>query len=72
MTMCDRLREARTDRDMEQKELAAVLGITQQQYTLYETGRRRLPADLLAPLCRTLGVSADYLLGLPKGLSWPR
>lgn len=42
------------------------------QYSLYETGRRRLPAEMLAPLCRALGVSADYLLGLPRGLSWPR
>ncbi len=72
MTMCDRLRAARLDADVEQKELARLLGITQQQYSLYETGRRRLPAEMLAPLCRALGVSADYLLGLPRGLSWPR
>ena len=64
MTMCDRLRAARLDTDVEQKELARLLGITQQQYSLYETGRRRLPAEMLAPLCRALGVSADYLLGL--------
>lgn len=63
---------ARLDADVEQKELARLLGITQQQYSLYETGRRRLPAEMLAPLCRALGVSADYLLGLPRGLSWPR
>ena len=72
MTMCDRLRAARLDADMEQKELARLLGITQQQYSLYETGRRRLPAEMLATLCRALGVSADYLLGLPRGLSWAR
>lgn len=71
-TLCDRLRAARLDADVEQKELARLLGITQQQYSLYETGRRRLPAEMLAPLCRALGVSADYLLGLPRGLSWPR
>ena len=26
----------------------------------------------LAKLCRFYGVSADYILGLPKGLQWPR
>ena len=26
----------------------------------------------LRALCLALGVSADYLLGLPRGLSWPR
>ena len=64
MTLCDRLRAARLDADLEQKDLARLLGITQQQYSLYETGRRRLPAEMLAPLCRALGVSADYLLGI--------
>ena len=42
MTLCDRLRAARLDADLEQKDLARLLGITQQQYSLYETAG---PAD---------------------------
>ena len=72
MTFCDRLRETRIDRDIGQKEMAFALGITQQQYSLYETGRRKFPADMLPTICNRLGVSADYLLGLPRGLEWPR
>ena len=72
MELHDRIRETRNDRDMGQKELAALLGITQQQYSLYETGKRPLPASYLSVICRALGVSADYLLGLPRGLTWPR
>jgi transcriptional regulator with XRE-family HTH domain len=72
MALCDRIKEVRTDKDLGQKEVAAALGISQQQYSLYETGRRRIPGEMLGPLCLTLGVSADYLLGLPKNLSWPR
>lgn len=72
MKLCDNIREARNDKDMSQQGMAVLLGITRQQYSLYETGRRAFPADMLAPICRALGVSADYLLGLPKGLSWPR
>lgn len=72
MTLYQRMKEVRTDQDLGQKELAAALGITQQQYSLYETGRRRIPGEMLGPLCLALGVSADYLLGLPKGLAWPR
>lgn len=68
----DRIKETRTDRDIGQKEMAAALGITQQQYSLYETGRRKIPGEMLEPLCRALDVSADYLLGLPKGMPWPR
>lgn len=71
-TLCDRIRDARKDADMGQKEIAQILGITQQQYSLYETGRRSMPAEYLPAICRALGVSSDYLLGLPPGLPWPR
>lgn len=57
---------------MTQAELAAMLGTTRQQVGKYETGRQEMTAGKLAALCRALGVSADYLLGLPKGLPWPR
>lgn len=72
MKYYERIRDARKDADKGQKELAQILGITQQQYSLYETGRRPLPAEYLPAICLTLGVSADYLLGLPPGLSRPR
>lgn len=38
-----RMRELREDRDLTLKEVAAVLGITQQTYALYEIGERDLP-----------------------------
>lgn len=72
MDFCKRLQDTRKDQDMTQAEIAKILGIAQQQYSLYETGRRSLPAEYLPAICRALGVSADYLLGLPKGLRWPR
>lgn len=72
MKYYERIRDARKDADKGQKELAQILGITQQQYSLYETGRRPLPAEYLPAICLTLGVSSDYLLGLPPGLSRPR
>ncbi len=72
MEFNDRLRETRKDLDLGQKEVAAVLKISQQQYSLYETGRRSIPIDHLTAVCRLFGVSSDYLLGLPRGLLWPR
>lgn len=67
-----RIRETRTDRDDTQQAVAAILGISQQQYQLYESGKRTLPIDLLAIFCRHYNVSADYIIELPKGLDWPR
>lgn len=66
------LRQTRIDSDKTQKDMAAALGLTQQQYSRYECGRNELPLHYLGTICRTLGVSADYLLDLPKGLKWPR
>ena len=68
----ERLRELREDIDKSQGAIAEALGITQQQYSLYENGKRQLPLELLQKLCLLYGVSADYILGLPKHLKWPR
>lgn len=64
MIFHERLRNTRIDKDIGQKEIAAALGMAQQQYSRYETGKRSLPIDYLPEICRYLGVSADYLLGL--------
>ena len=68
----ENLRALREDSDLSQKKIAEMLSITQQQYQLYESGKRELPLHHLAALCRFYGVSADYLLDLPTGLKWPR
>ena len=37
------IRDIREDNDMSQQQVADMLGITQQQYQLYESGKRELP-----------------------------
>ena len=59
-----RLRDIREDRDLTQKQIADYLKITQQQYSLYEGGKRTLPVDLLIELSKLYGLSTDYILGL--------
>lgn len=65
------LYELRTDRDLKQEDVAAVLGITKQAYGHYENGKRQLPLESLIKLCLFYGISADYILGLPQGLQYP-
>ena len=72
MEFYQRIQETRKDKDIGQKEIAQKLGITQQQYSLYESGKRRFPAEMIPVICLYLNVSADYILGLPRGLGWPR
>lgn len=72
MTFYERIRDTRKDKDIGQKQIADALGITQQQYSLYETGKRPFPAEMIPTICLYLHTSADYIFGLPKNLAWPR
>ena len=56
------LRNIREDRDLRQKDLAAVLHVSQNTYSQYETGVISLTADVLIRLADFYGVSVDYLL----------
>ncbi|MBP3634458.1 MAG: helix-turn-helix transcriptional regulator [Oscillospiraceae bacterium] len=60
------LRDLRTDHDFSQKDIAGILGISQQHYSLYEKGEYELPLRHFATLAEYYNVSADYLLGRCK------
>ena len=64
MQFYQRIKSLREDKDKYQKEIAGHLNITQQQYQLYESGKRALPIDLLKELCIYYDVTADYILEL--------
>ena len=66
------LKELRTDKDMTQAEVARILKTEQSYYSKYEAGKHPLPIEHLRKLCLLYKVSADYILGLPHGLQWPR
>ncbi len=69
MYFTQRLRDLREDKDLKQEDIAKVLKITRQQYQLYESGKRKIPIDLLIELCKFYNVSADYILGFTDTLS---
>lgn len=72
MTVGENIRALREDKEQRQADIAKILGTTQSYYSEYELNKRPLPIEHLTTLCKYYGVSADYILGLPKGLSWPR
>ena len=59
-----RLKDLREDADKTQENIANILGISQQHYALYESGKRELPMHHFITLARFYGVSLDYLEGL--------
>ena len=59
-----RLRDLREDNDMTQKALSEILGISIQQYSLYERGDREIPFHHVITLAKFYNVSIDYIADL--------
>lgn len=72
MEYFNRIKDLRIDNNKSQKEIAALLNTSQSYYSEYELGKRQLPITHLITLCIYYNVSSDYILGLPRGLDWPR
>ncbi len=63
MYFYQRIRDLREDNDLSQQRVADILGITRQQYQLYESGKREMPMHLFILLADFYKVSLDYLAG---------
>ena len=59
-----RIRDLREDADLKQDDVAGVLSITRQQYSLYERGDREIPFHHVITLAKFYNVSIDYIAGL--------
>ena len=62
--MYQRLRDLREDHDMNQTQLAKLLGMSQTGYSKYETGENDIPTAILIKLANIYNTSVDYILGL--------
>jgi transcriptional regulator with XRE-family HTH domain len=60
--MYKRIRDLREDRDLTQKELASILGMSQTGYSKYETGENDIPTAVLIKLADFYDTTIDYLL----------
>ena len=59
----ENIRKLRTDGGYTQKQIAEILGVSQNTYSQYEIGVLNYPVDALTKLADFYGVSVDYLLG---------
>lgn len=57
------LKDLREDNDLTQNDVAKILNISRPQYSLYETGKRDIPVDLLRILAKLYNTSIDYIVG---------
>ncbi len=64
--ICRRIRHFREKRNMEQKELGAILGISGNAVCNWESGRTRPDLSLIPPLCAALGITFYDLFGVEE------
>ncbi|MBQ7504476.1 MAG: helix-turn-helix transcriptional regulator [Ruminococcus sp.] len=60
--MYKRIRDLREDWDMNQTQIAKMLGMSQTGYSKYETGENDIPTNILIKLADFYNVSVDYIL----------
>ena len=58
-----RLKDLREDKDLQQEDVAEILGISQTVYSRYERGFQIIPVIHLIKLADYYQVSTDYILG---------
>lgn len=61
--MYSRIRDLREDRDLNQTQVAKMLGMSQTGYSKYETGENDIPTWVLIKLAQFYNTNIDYLLG---------
>ncbi|MBP3854896.1 MAG: helix-turn-helix domain-containing protein [Ruminiclostridium sp.] len=63
MTFSEKLQRARKNKAMTQVELAEKIGVTARSVQNYEMGARYPKRDILARICKVLGVRIETLVG---------
>ncbi len=72
MDYVDKLTAMRQDRDISQKEIARILNCQQSAISKYERKLREYKIKDIILLCEFYNVSADYILGLPDDMPYPK
>lgn len=72
MEINEKLRGLREDRDLTQTEFGKFLHMGQKKVSRIENGVQPITTEELKEFCKFYNVSADWLLGLPDGLPYPK
>ena len=66
MDLSERIRQIRKENELTQKQVAEMLGITQNNYHYIETGKIKIDSKYITKLATVFNVSTDYLLGIEE------
>ena len=72
LTFGEKLKLLREEEEISQTTLGKAINMTQRKVSYMENDKYEPSMEDLKALCRYFNVSADYLLGFPKNLPYPR
>lgn len=72
LTFGEKIKLLREERQLNQTELGKAVNMTQRKISYMENNKYEPSMDDIIALCRFFTVSADYLLGFPKNLPFPK
>ena len=72
LTFGEKLKLLREEHELNQTELGKLLGMTQRKVSYLERGQYEPSLQDIKAICTHFKVSADYLLGFPKPLPYPK
>ena len=72
LTFGEKLKLLREEQELNQTELGKPLGMTQRKVSYLERGQYEPSLQDIKAICTYFKVSADYLLGFPKPLPYPK
>ena len=72
LTLGEKIRLLREERELNQTQLGQALNMTQRKISYLENDTYEPGVGDLQALCRFFRISADYLLGFPDPLPYPK
>ena len=72
MTFGEKLKLLREEHELNQTELGQLLNMTQRKVSYLERGQYEPSLQDIQAICAYFRVSADYMLGFPKPLPYPK
>ena len=72
LTLGEKIRLLREEKELNQTQLGKALNMTQRKISYLENDKYEPGVGDIKALCRFFHVSADYLLGFPKNLPYPK
>jgi len=72
LTLGEKIRLLREEKELNQTELGKAVNMTQRRVSYIENDKYEPSMDDIKAFCRFFNISADYLLGFPNHLPYPR